>query len=70
MNSGWAAASNGDLFEFPKNFWKKEITWMNGKYIAIEHTTKATVFTINQVLLSKILLIYVLQMTKCHIQAN
>ena len=83
----WAVASNGDLFELPKNFWKIEITWVNGKYIAIEHITEVTVFTINkelsaslltvwhckisnQTLLSKILLIYVLQMTKCYIQVN
>ena len=57
---------------------------MNGKYVAVEHRTEVTVFKelsaylltawlckiADQTLQSKILLIYVLQMTKCHIQVN
>ena len=48
MNSDWGVASNGNLFKFSKKFWKIEITWTNGKYVAIEHTTEVTVFTINK----------------------
>ena len=48
MISDWAVASSCDLFEFSKNVWKIEITWMNSKYIAIEHTTEVAVFIINK----------------------
>ena len=48
MNSDWAVASSGDLFEFPKKFFKNR-NYLNERQIyCIEHTTEVTVFTINK----------------------
>ena len=47
MNSDWTKVSSNNLLEFPKKFWKVEITWMNYKNTAIKHITEDTVFTIN-----------------------
>ena len=47
MNSDWTKVSSNNLLEFPKKFWKVEITWMNYENTAIKHITEDTVFTIN-----------------------
>ena len=58
MNSDWAVASSGDLFELPKHFWKIEITWLNCKYMAAEHTAEVTVFTVNKDLSAYLLTVW------------